>query len=157
MELKKLDRKVLFVWLIRTLFIILPVLIAYIVLCFAIPNEGKILAIVIGGVISLITVGLCVAIPILRYHFYTYGRDEKRVYINKGIIFRHRIIVPICQIQDLHLVQGPIMMIFKLSSVLISTAGSNYIINGLANEEAKMMIDELENKLYTRLEELKDE
>ena len=49
------------------------------------------------------------------------------------------------------------MRIFKLSSVLISTAGSNYIINGLANEEAKMMIDELENKLYTRLEELKDE
>ena len=49
------------------------------------------------------------------------------------------------------------MQIFKLASVEISTAGSNYSIVGLTDEVAREMIDYLEEYLEKRIEELKNE
>ena len=49
------------------------------------------------------------------------------------------------------------MQLMKLQSVEISTAGSNYTINGLIYDDAKKMVDELEKNLNKRIEELKNE
>ena len=68
-----------------------------------------------------------------------------------------RVVIPVCQIQDLHRTQGPIMMLLKMSGVTISTAGSNFNISTLTTDEADHMIDELEHHLETRIEELKNE
>ena len=49
------------------------------------------------------------------------------------------------------------MLILKLSGVEISTAGSNYVINGISNEDASKMIKDLEEDLYQRIKESLDE
>ena len=53
--------------------------------------------------------------------------------------------------------QGPLMQLFKVASVEISTAGSNYTIDGLTEADAKEMITYLEEYLEKRIEELKNE
>ena len=66
-------------------------------------------------------------------------------------------VIPVCQIQDLHRTQGPLMMMLKLSGVTISTAGSNFDISTLTTDEADRMIDELEHHLEIRVGEQKNE
>ena len=83
--------------------------------------------------------------------------DDKRIIVKQGVVFRQRVVIPVCQIQDLHRTQGPIMMLFGLSGVIISTAGSNFQISTLTTDEADRMIDHLERHLETRIEELKNE
>jgi membrane protein YdbS with pleckstrin-like domain len=67
------------------------------------------------------------------------------------------VVIPVCQIQDLHRTQGPLMMLLKLSNVTISTAGSNFDISTLTTPEADRMVDELERNLEKRIEERKNE
>ena len=95
--------------------------------------------------------------PLLRYKMYAWGYDEKRIIVKQGVIFKQRVVIPVCQIQDLHRTQGPIMMLLKLSGVTISTAGSNFDISTLTTEQADCMIDELERNLEMRVWELKNE
>ena len=102
---------------------------------------------------------LCITLimPALRYKMYAWGYDDKRIVVKQGVIFRQRVVIPVCQIQDLHRTQGPLMMMLKLSGVTISTAGSNFDISTLTTEEADRLIDVLEQNLETRVEELKNE
>jgi membrane protein YdbS with pleckstrin-like domain len=95
--------------------------------------------------------------PALRYKMYAWGYDDKRIIVKQGVIFRRRVVIPVCQIQDLHRIQGPLMMMFRLSDVTVSTAGSNFDLSTLTTEEADRMIDELEHNLETRIEEQKNE
>ena len=88
---------------------------------------------------------------------YAWGYDDKRIIVKQGVIFRQRVVIPVCQIQDLHRMQGPIMMMLGVSDVTISTAGSNFNISTLTTKEADQMIDELEKNLEERVEELKNE
>ena len=90
--------------------------------------------------------------PNLSYYFYEYNFDDKKIEINRGVIFQHRIIIPIRQIQDLHLYNGPMMQLFNLGGIIISTAGSNFILSGISFEQANNMLKELEEKLESRLD-----
>ena len=99
----------------------------------------------------------CFVFPSMVYNRYSYAYNDKRIVIKKGVIFKYEIIVPVCQIQDLHLLQGPLMQLLKLQSIEISTAGSNYTINGLEYSVAKKMVEDLENNLNARIEEIKNE
>ena len=44
------------------------------------------------------------------------------------------------------------MQIFKLGGVIISTAGSNFILSGINKEKADKMLYELEERLESRLD-----
>ena len=159
MELKKLDKRVLTLWYVYAIiksFVWIGVLIgaSVFLLLLEVPRTG------------LLTVSVCVAIPVilitlimpaLRYRMFAWGYDDKRIIVKQGVLFRHRVVIPVCQIQDLHRNQGPLMMMLNLSSVTISTAGSNFDLSTLTTVEADKMIDELENHLEARIEELKNE
>lgn len=162
MELKKLDKSVLKLWYIRATIISL-VLIGVFTSVFAIltatgaPSE-VILAVLLGvGIPDALILCLTLTMPALRYKMYAWGYDDKRIIVKQGVIFKRRVVIPVCQIQDLHRTQGPLMMILNLSGVTISTAGSNFDISTLTTVEADRMIDELEHNLETRIEELKNE
>jgi membrane protein YdbS with pleckstrin-like domain len=109
------------------------------------------------GLPFLLAICSTLIIPALRYKMYAWGYDDKRIVVKQGVIFRKKVVIPVCQIQDLHRTQGPLMIAFKLSGVTISTAGSNFDISTLTTEEADRMIDELEGNLEARIEELKNE
>lgn len=162
MQLKKLDKSVLKLWYIHAAIISLALIGGFAgvaAILAATEAEGNVMLAVLLGVGIPFALILCfvLCLPALRYKMYSWGYDDKRIIVKQGVIFRQRVVIPVCQIQDLHRIQGPIMMMLKLSGVTISTAGSNFDISTLTTAEADRMIDELESALETRIEELKNE
>ena len=124
MELKKLDKKVRTLWLIESVIAVIGILLtAILVILLANENVKSVFCIALGIPAVILSVFLIVY-PILRYAFYSYGYDETRITIKKGVIFKSRVIIPVKQIQDLHVYEGPIMLMLGLGGVSISTAGS---------------------------------
>ena len=80
-----------------------------------------------------------------------------RIIIKKGVIFKSKVVLPVRQIQDLHVYEGPIMMILGLGGVSVSTAGSSFNIACLNKLQANEMVDALEEHLNDRLGELANE
>ena len=160
-EFIKLEKRILKLWYVISTILYLLVLVGIWGIClFANGNETIVLnvpSIIIGGVLSFVFLVILYGYPTLLYRSYSYFYNEDRIIINKGVLFKHHIVVPVCQIQDLHIYEGPLMQIMKLDGIIISTAGSNYIIKGLSRKDSEKMIDSLETNLRKRLEELKDE
>ena len=110
-----------------------------------------------SGIPVLISLAFLLILPYYRYKLYAYGFDEKRIVVRHGVIFRHSVTIPVCQIQDLHRFEGPIMMLLGLGGVTISTAGSNFNLACLLKSEADLMIEVLEGYLEKRVEEKANE
>ena len=162
MKMNRLDKGVLKLWYVRTAFGALALIgVAISVLGILLVTEAPrnvMLAVLLSvGIPVLLLLCIVLIMPALRYKMYAWGYDDKRIVVKQGVIFRQRVVIPICQIQDLHRTQGPIMMMLKLSGVTISTAGSNFDISTLTTDEADRLIDTLEQNLETRVEELKNE
>ncbi len=162
MELKKLSKRVLKLWYIRAAITSLALAAVFAGAAVTLHVTGAAgdvkLAVLSGiGIPVVLLLGLTLIMPALRHKMYAWGYDDKRIIVKQGVIFRQRVVIPVCQIQDLHRTQGPLRMLLKLSDVTISTAGSNFDISTLTTEEADRMIDELERHLETRIEELKNE
>ena len=162
MELRKLDKSVLKLWYIRAAIISLALIGAFVGVAVTLnisdaPSDVT-FAVLLGVGIPLV-LSLCAILimPVLRYKMYSWGYDDERIIVKQGVIFRRCVVIPICQIQDLHRTQGPLMILLKLSGVTISTAGSNFNLSTLTTDEADHMIDELEKNLEKRIEELKSE
>ena len=162
MELKKLDKRVLKLWYIRAAIGSLALVGVFtsvaVILNATGASSNVTLAVLFGiGIPVALLLAITLIMPLLRYKMYAWGYDDKRIVVKQGVIFRKRVVIPVCQIQDIHRTQGPLMMMLKLSGVTISTAGSNFDISTLTTAEADRMIDELERNLETRIEELKNE
>ena len=155
MNFLKLDKNIKKIWLFITSIVFISLLILCVVSQII---EGIIVPLLIVEIIIMLIVGFfCFVFPFMVYNRYLYAYNEKRIIIKKGVIFKYEIVIPVCQIQDLHLLQGPLMQLMKLQSIEISTAGSNYTNNGLEYEFAKRMVEDLENNLNERIEEIKNE
>ena len=162
MKLNKLDKRVLKLWYIRAAIGALALLGALVgvlgILLAAEAPQSVMLPVLLGvGIPVLLLLCFVLVMPLLRYKMYAWGYDDKRMIVRQGVIFRQRVVIPVCQIQDLHRTQGPIMMMLGLGGVTISTAGSNFDISTLTTDEADRLIDALEQSLEARIEELKDE
>ena len=162
MKMNKLDKSVLKLWYIRAVIgalALVGVVVSVFVILLATGASSNVMLAVSLSVGIPVVLLLCITLimPVLRYKMYTWGYDDKRIVVKQGVIFRQRVVIPVCQIQDLHRTQGPIMMLLKLSGVTISTAGSNFDISTLTTAEADRLIDDLEQNLETRIEELKNE
>ena len=162
MKLKKLDKSVLKLWYIRAAIGSLALVGVFtstsVILNATGASSDVTLAVLTGvGIPVALLLAITLIMPVLRYKMYAWGYDDKRIVVKQGVIFRQRVVIPVCQIQDLHRTQGPIMMMLKLSGVTISTAGSNFDISTLTTAEADRIIDELERNLEARIEELRNE
>ena len=162
MKMNKLDKSVLKLWYIRAAIAALALVgiaVGILVILLATEASGNVILTVSlsAGIPILLILCITLIMPALRYKMYAWGYDDKRIVVKQGVIFRQRVVIPVCQIQDLHRTQGPLMMMLKLSGVTISTAGSNFDISTLTTEEADRLIDVLEQNLEARVEELKNE
>ncbi len=159
MEMKKLDNRVRKLWYIRAAFIATLLLVLFVIVLSVLSAAEAPHSVTRGvlwgvGTVVVFLVSYVLILPALRHKMYAWGYDEKRIVVKHGVIFRHRTVIPVCQIQDLHRTQGPLMTLLKLSDVTISTAGSNFDISTLTTDEADRLIDALEQHLETRVEEL---
>ncbi len=150
--MKKLDRNVLKVWYIRKIILSLILIAGYIATIVCIQENVLLLAVVLGILLLILVVPLLIW-PILQYNRYQYSYDERHIVIDSGVIFRHHIVIPVRQIQDLHTIQSPFMLLFKISGIIISTAGSNFSISAVKAEDGKQMVEDFENYLNDRLDE----
>ena len=162
MTMNRLDKSVLKLWYIRAsigALALVGVAVGVLIILIATEAPSNVVLAVSLSVGIPVALLLCITLimPVLRYKMYAWGYDDKRIVVKQGVIFRQRVVIPVCQIQDLHRTQGPIMMMLKLSGVTISTAGSNFDISTLTTDEADRLIDALERNLETRVEELKNE
>ena len=162
MNMNHLDKRVLKLWYLRAsinvaaLVAVLAVTVG--VLLAAEASGGVLLGVLLGvGIPVLLLLALVLILPALRYKMYAWGYDDKRIIVHEGVIFRHRVVLPICQIQDLHRSEGPLMMLLGISCVTVSTAGSNFNISTLTTDEAQRLIVALEAALEARVEGQKNE
>ena len=162
MKMKKLEKGVLKLWYVRAVILsLIPLGILGIAMAITVATEAPdnvMLAVLLSvGIPVFLILCLILILPALRYRMYEWGYDDKRIVVKQGVIFRQKVVIPVCQIQDLHRTQGPIMTMLKLGDVTISTAGSNFNISTLTTAEADRLIDDLEHNLATRIGELKNE
>ncbi len=142
MQLKKMDKKYLFVSIINSLlsiiFLLGPLFIVSILVI-----DVMVLNVIFAIYIVILLIFLMIY-PFLYYNNYKYAYNEERVYIRYGVIFSHQVVVPIANLQDIHIYKGPVMQLFKMSSVIVSTAGSNFTVKGMSNIDALDMLEFLE-------------
>ena len=153
MQYKKLNQKARVIWLIRNIIIVLVLLVLFVFFYLNILSKdvNEIVNIILIILFS-ITELLFIIWPFLYFNNYSYGYDDKRIVINYGVIFKHHIIVPVRQLQDLHLYATPLMLIFKIDGMIISTAGSNFSITGIKKDDGEAMINDFEKMLNERLD-----
>lgn len=153
MQYKKLNQKARAIWLIRNIIIVLVLLVLFVFFYINILSKdvNEIVNIILIILFS-ITELLFIIWPFLYFNNYSYGYDDKRIVINYGVIFKHHIIVPVRQLQDLHLYATPLMLIFKIDGMIISTAGSNFSITGIKKDDGEAMINDFEKMLNERLD-----
>ena len=96
------------------------------------------IAVVVLAVSLLI---FCVVVPQLRYIRWRYEVGQWELDIQKGIIWRTRIIVPFIRVQNTDTKQGPIQRALGLASVTVSTAAGSHEIPGLTADEADKLRD----------------
>ncbi|MGI6590268.1 MAG: PH domain-containing protein [Eggerthellaceae bacterium] len=82
-----------------------------------------------------------VAIPPIRYARWRYQVTPEFLDIEKGIIWRQRIIVPFIRVQNTDTRQGPILRAFHLASVTVSTAAQEHEIPCLSEQVAEQLRD----------------
>ena len=158
MRMNTLAKGTLKLWYIRSAIASLILLAVFVpAVIFTPSGVARTAVLLCGGVPILIVLAFILLLPYFRYKLYRYGFDEKRIVVCHGVIFRHRVVIPVCQIQDLHRFEGPIMMLLHLSGVTISTAGSNFDLACLSKEDADAMIETLEGYLEKRVEEKANE
>ena len=158
MKMNTLNKGVLKLWYIRSGLVSLILLGAFIPAVMLVPaGVARTAVLLSGGIPIFIALAFILVLPYFRYRLYRYGFDEKRIVVEHGVIFRHSVTIPVCQIQDLHRFEGPVMMLMKLSGVTISTAGSNFDLACLSRADADAMIEALEGYLEKRVEEKADE
>ena len=158
MELRSLNKKVLLLWYIRaalwSLLVIGAWLGVFLPLVLTGTDAKTTLAVTLSlSVPALLSLILILILPYFRFKIYSYSYDELRVMVKWGVIFRKSVVLPVCQIQDLHKFQGPIMMMLGISGVTVSTAGSNFDLAVLTTDEADEMIAALEENLNRRVAE----
>lgn len=158
MQMKKLDKGALKLWYIRSVIVAAVLLGVFIPAVILVPaGLARTAVLLSGGIPLFIALAFILVLPYFRYALYRYGFDERRIVVRHGVIFRHSVTIPVCQIQDLHRFEGPIMMLMHLSGVTISTAGSNFNLACLSKADADAMIETLETYLEKRAEEKPDE
>lgn len=76
-------------------------------------------------------------IPNIRMVYWGYQINEHDIDIQYGIIVIRRTLVPMQRIQHVDTEHGPILRLFKLATLTISTAGTNHKIPALEESTAE--------------------
>ena len=85
--------------------------------------------------------------PKIRYERYRYSITEDAIDVKEGFIFIERNIVPIERLHKIAIEKGPIDRMFKLSKVIVTTAGGDVTIRFLEDEKSEFIADTLKKKI----------
>ena len=106
-----------------------------------IPGVGSWPLAVFAIVMVAVYIVWLVVLPPIRYARWRYEVSEDYLDIAKGIVWRKRYTIPFIRVQNTDTRQGPILRMFKLASVTVSTAAKEHEIPGLEFETAEQLRD----------------
>jgi len=66
-----------------------------------------------------------------RHKYFSYAQDKKGLYINTGVYWRKRIVIPLNRVQHTDVVQGPLDRKYKLATLVVHTAGTRNAVVSL--------------------------
>ena len=144
---RQLNPKIKSVWRINDgLWIVVCFLVCFVpfAIVSAVSDDAdwaRIVMLVVAVVFVLLAVLFLAVLPPIRYIRWRYELSDDYLDIAKGIIWRKRYIIPFIRVQNTDTRQGPILRLFGLSSVTVSTAAGEHEIPGLGNEEAEVLRD----------------
>lgn len=81
-----------------------------------------------------------------HFRHYSYAMDDYGLYINQGVFWRQKIIVPRNRVQHTDIAQGPLDRKYDLSELIIHTAGTRNAsvkIAGILHQQAEELRESL--------------
>lgn len=84
----------------------------------------------------LITITELALVP-YRWQFNTYLVNPRQFELHDGYFFRKQTVIPIAQIQNIKLEQGPLLRLKHLQAVTLVTAASSHTIAGIPAAESE--------------------
>ncbi|HOJ48170.1 MAG TPA: PH domain-containing protein [Bacillota bacterium] len=155
MEYKKLDKKVITSWRIgRMVFlVILAVLILGVNLATRSAEDWetyKPIFFAVEGALLLYALISLLLYPVIEYRQWGYYIDNEKVEIRHGIFFITTSVIPVIRIQHITISSGPIYRKLGLTKLVIHTASDEFTIEGLTEETAGEISENLKNKLIQK-------
>ncbi len=80
------------------------------------------------------------------YRHFSYAMDDFGLYINRGVFWRRKIIVPRNRVQHTDVIQGPIERRYQLAELVVHTAGTRNAsvkLPGILHQEAESLRESL--------------
>lgn len=106
-----------------------------------IPGVGVLPLYVFAACMLVVYIVWLIVLPPIRYARWRYEVTEDYLDIAKGIVWRKRYTIPFIRVQNTDTRQGPILRVFKLASVTVSTAAKEHVIPGLEFDTAEQLRD----------------
>lgn len=103
-------------------------------------------------VLPLVLVGLWMIFAVSFWHqgaafrHFSYAMSDYGLYINQGVFWRRKIIVPRNRVQHTDVIQGPLERKFDLAELVVHTAGTRNAsvkLPGITHETAEKLRDSL--------------
>jgi membrane protein YdbS with pleckstrin-like domain len=92
-------------------------------------NPGVGLALL--GVSVFLGITISYAWAFLYFRTYRWQFADEQMSIWRGILFRHRLTIPYTRVQHAAVVQGPILKLFGLTTVVVETAAQAHHLHGI--------------------------
>lgn len=148
-KFENIDKKARIMWILYRLLFLIPVIIVELstIVVDEMPQALKIALYIMGGILFVAAVFYIFIFPFLQYKKYLYMIKDDEIVIMRGVLFKYSVVIPIVQIQDIGYSERPLEQIFKLSTIVISTAGSTQIINCVEKEKARSIVDNIKEKV----------
>lgn len=107
--------------------------------------DGRWWATALVGLIAVWTLVEVFVAPPVRYRIHRWEVDDVAVHTREGFLSVESRIAPVNRIQTVDSEQGPVMRLFKLSSITVTTASSAgpITIDGLDADDAKALVARL--------------
>lgn len=158
MNYSVLDKKVILSWRIgRIIFLAITIsfflLVNFILILTGVPAGIFPYVYILEGLIFLYRLLAIVVYPIIEYRQWKYLITDDKVEIRHGLFFITTSVIPVVRIQHITSSSGPINRKLGLVKLTIFTASGSFDIEGLTNETADTISNNLKTKLYKRLDD----
>ena len=156
MNYEKLDKNAILSWRIRRgisfIFLLIIVGVGLLIMNNVGPDNkyNKYIYISTGLLLLYKLIGI-VIYPIIEYKQWRYAITEDKVEIRHGIFFVTTTVIPIIRVQHITISRGPIYRKLGLSAVKIFLASGSFEIEGLRENIANTISENLKSRVMERL------
>ncbi len=143
---ERLDPRALQAWFFSGLIwglIVVFIPLAYLFLARFIFDLPELYGWIAIGLVAIYTLWEAVIAPRIKLHFWRYEIRNDEIDIRHGVIIIRRTLIPMVRVQHVDTEHGPVMRIFDLATLRISTAASEHRIPALSRGKAALLRGEI--------------